>query len=185
MGPGTSGGYEYDKDGVTVEVSNSKTGEPWAVSDNALNSLILLCADIAKRNLLGKLVKRQSLCWHSMYAATACPGRFLLSKMDYIADESNKINFTEGVKVKIDGVNKQRLTDELIMYTGEGNTGTNQWGSEVAVDGNFIAVSAPVYGKGKMTIPKGGFVLSGHGKASKWLLENVKKGARISLVVDV
>ena len=90
--PGTSGSYEVDCDAVTIEVANSTTGGSWEVSDKALNSLIRLCADIANRNGLGKLVKGTNLCWHSMYAATACPGPYLLSKMDYIAAEANKIN---------------------------------------------------------------------------------------------
>ncbi|MBE6714433.1 MAG: N-acetylmuramoyl-L-alanine amidase [Ruminococcaceae bacterium] len=180
--PGTSGGYETDKDAVTIEVANSKSGGDWPISDEALNSLILLCADIAKRNGLGKLEKGKSLCWHSMYEATACPGPYLLSKMDYIAAEANKINYPKGgVKVKINGINKARLTDELILYTDQKAINTNIWGSEVALDKNFTVISGPVYGKGKMAIPSGGFVLSGHGKASSWILENVKKGTKISL----
>ena len=58
---------------VTIEVSNNKTGGDWTVSDKALNSLIKLIADIAKRNNLGKLVKGQNVTWHRMYIATTCP----------------------------------------------------------------------------------------------------------------
>lgn len=77
---------------VTIETSNNKTGGQWTVSDKALNSLIKLVADIAKRNKLGTLVKGVNVTWHSMYAATACPGNYLRSKMDYIVSEANKIN---------------------------------------------------------------------------------------------
>ena len=77
---------------VTIETSNNKTGGDWTVSNAALNSLIKLVADIAKRNGLGKLVKGKNLTWHSMYAATTCPGNYLRSKLDYIVDEANKIN---------------------------------------------------------------------------------------------
>ena len=76
---------------VTIEVSNSTT-IGWKVSDKALNSLIKLVADIGKRNNLGTLVKGKNVTWHSMYAATSCPGPYLLSKMDYIVAEANKIN---------------------------------------------------------------------------------------------
>ena len=65
------------------------------VSDEALNSLIRLVADIAQRNGMGKLVKGQNLTWHQMYADTSCPGEYLLSKLDYIVDEANKINFSK------------------------------------------------------------------------------------------
>lgn len=77
---------------VTIETSNSSLGGDYPVSDIVLNKLIELVADIAKRNNLGKLVKGQNLVWHRMYAATTCPGDYLLSKMDYIADQANKIN---------------------------------------------------------------------------------------------
>lgn len=77
---------------VTIETSNCSTGGDWPVSDEALNSLIRLVADIAKRNNLGTLVKGKNLTWHSMYANTQCPGQYLLSKMDYIIAEANKIN---------------------------------------------------------------------------------------------
>lgn len=77
---------------VTIETSNSSTGGDWPVSDTVLNSLIKLVADIAKRNGLGTLVKGKNVTWHSMYTATTCPGPYLLSKMDYIVSEANKIN---------------------------------------------------------------------------------------------
>lgn len=77
---------------VTIEVSNCSTGGEWKVGDKALNSLIKLVADIAKRNNLGTLVKGKNVTWHSMFTATACPGNYLMSKMDYIIEEANKIN---------------------------------------------------------------------------------------------
>ena len=87
------------------------------VSNAALKSLIRLCADIAKRNKLGKLVKGKNLTWHMMYANTDCPGPYLLSKMDYIVSEANKILggaskekvdqiLHKGSKVKFNGVFK-------------------------------------------------------------------------------
>ena len=77
---------------VTIETSNCEVGGEWKVSDKVLNKLIELVADIAKRNKLGKLVKGKNVVWHSMYAATSCPGKYLLSKMDYIVEQANKIN---------------------------------------------------------------------------------------------
>lgn len=77
---------------VTIETSNNKTGGDWTVSDKALQSLIRLVADIAKRNNLGKLVPKKNLTYHRMYANTTCPGNYLISKLQYIADEANKIN---------------------------------------------------------------------------------------------
>ncbi len=77
---------------VTIETSNSSIGGDYPVSDKVLNKLIELVADIARRNGLGTLVKGKNLVWHSMYANTNCPGRYLLSKIDYIVEQANKIN---------------------------------------------------------------------------------------------
>ena len=83
---------------VTIEVANSKTGGSWPVSDKSLGLLIKLCADIAKRNGLGKLVAGKNLTWHSMYCATTCPGDHLRSKMKYIAEEANRLNGESAAK---------------------------------------------------------------------------------------
>lgn len=77
---------------VTIETSNSQNGGNWPVSDKVLDSLIKLVADIAKRNNMGTLVKGKNLTWHRMYSNTSCPGDYLLSKMDYIVEQANKIN---------------------------------------------------------------------------------------------
>ena len=88
----TNSNFDSNCKSVTIETSNCKTGGNWEVSDKALNSLIKLVADIAKRNSLGTLVKGKNVTWHSMFTSTVCPGNYLLSKMDYIISEANKIN---------------------------------------------------------------------------------------------
>lgn len=88
----TNSNWDSNCKSVTIETSNSVYGGNWAVSDKVLNQLIKLVADIARRNNLGKLVKGKNLTWHSMFANTSCPGPYLLSKIDYIIAEANKIN---------------------------------------------------------------------------------------------
>lgn len=78
---------------VTIENSNSSNGGNWPVSDATFDSLVKLCADIAKRNGIGKLVPGQTLTWHSMYASTSCPGDYLRGKMQELADKANAINY--------------------------------------------------------------------------------------------
>lgn len=77
---------------VTIETSNCATGGDWPVGDAAYNSLIKLVADIAKRNGLSTLVAGQNLTWHSMFAATTCPGDYLRARIADIAAQANKIN---------------------------------------------------------------------------------------------
>lgn len=84
-----------DNVAVTIEVSNSASGGQWPVSDNVMKKLIELCADICKRNGIEELKYTGkadgNLTIHKMFAATACPGPYLESKMPYIAAEVNKI----------------------------------------------------------------------------------------------
>ena len=103
---------------VSIETSNSATGGNWPVSALTFNKLVLLVADIAKRNGLGRLVPGKNLTWHSMYAATACPGDYLRSKMQELANRANAINYppapakaelvwTKAAKVEEYACNKQ------------------------------------------------------------------------------
>ena len=88
----TNSNWDSNCKSVTIETSNCENGGNWRVSDQALNSLIKLVADIAKRNNLGTLVKGINVTWHSMFTSTNCPGPYLMSKFDYIIAEANKIN---------------------------------------------------------------------------------------------
>ena len=74
----TNSNWDSNCKSVTIETSNCEIGGDWRVSDNVLNKLIELVADIAKRNNLGKLVKGKNLVWHSMYTATSCPRKILI-----------------------------------------------------------------------------------------------------------
>lgn len=89
----------------------------------------------------------------------------------------------------LEGINVGRGENNLILYTpiiGDGNTGTNAYGTEVAVEltegefkiGNTFKVkvtAAPVAKVGNMKIPENGFVLSGHGTAEEFI-KDLKAG---------
>jgi hypothetical protein len=83
-----------DHRAVTIEVANSETGGQWPVSDQALATLIDLCVDICKRNNIPRLNftgdKSGNLTMHSYFIATECPGSYLRSKFQCIADEVNR-----------------------------------------------------------------------------------------------
>lgn len=89
----TSSSGENDRQAITLEVANSSTKYPYPVSDDTLANIIDLCVDICKRynfRLTWTGDKNGSLTVHRMFAATACPGEYLMGKMAYIADEVNK-----------------------------------------------------------------------------------------------
>lgn len=109
---------------VTIECANSGTGGDWQISEKTLDSLILLIADIAVRNGLYPLVKGENLTWHQMYSATACPGPFLLSKMDEITDRVNR-HIEKGAGMKKENVKcfYQVFTDRwLPIVSGHDHT---------------------------------------------------------------
>lgn len=83
--------WESNKRSASIETANLSPSDS-RVTDEALNSLIKLVADIGNRNQMGTLVKGKNVTWHSMYTSTSCPGAYLLSKMDYIIEQANKIN---------------------------------------------------------------------------------------------
>ncbi len=79
------------------------------------------------------------------------------------------------------GINVSRGADCLVAYAGKASSGTNIYGSEAVVDKNGTVCAIYGYGKGNNSIPEGGFVLSGHGKMSTWLVANVKVGYTVIL----
>lgn len=87
----TNSNWEANCRAVTIEVANSTSEPNWEVSQSSLTTLIYLVADIAKRNNLGKLVVGQNLTYHNMYSSTVCPGPYLMSKLEFIASEANKV----------------------------------------------------------------------------------------------
>lgn len=89
-----------DHRAITIEVA-SDTTYPYAVNAKAYASLINLVADICKRNGIKELkwkadksligqIDKQNMTVHRWFAATACPGEYLYSRMGQIAQEVNK-----------------------------------------------------------------------------------------------
>lgn len=90
---------------------------------------------------------------------------------------------TPSASATVDGINKGRGADELILYAGKASTGTNKWGAEAVLNADFTVESIGKYGVGNTTIPEGKMVLSGHGKMATWLLNNLKVGQKVKLTI--
>jgi len=131
----TDGNWVSNCTSVTIETSNNKTGGKWTVGDKALNSLIKLVADIAKRNKLGTLVKGKNVTWHRMYASTTCPGDYLLSKMDYIVKEANKINKGSTGKLNLTRVLEKGSTGTAVENLQKALN--KDLGTKLRIDGVF------------------------------------------------
>ncbi|MCX6567551.1 MAG: phosphodiester glycosidase family protein [Candidatus Aminicenantes bacterium] len=91
----------------------------------------------------------------------------------------------KGARRRVDGVNRPRLDDELILYTPEFNrsTLTGSSGAEAVVAGGRVRSVRD--GRGDTAIPPGGWVVSGHGASRAWVLANLKEGARVELKSQV
>jgi hypothetical protein len=97
--PYSTGGTP-DPNAVTFEIDNSSAGGNWPVSAAALDSLIdVIVYHASQSPRAGRgfaknepSVKQAEffIAWHSQYKATACPGPFIMSQLDYIVSECNK-----------------------------------------------------------------------------------------------
>ena len=96
----TSSSAANDNRAITIYVANSAGAPDWPVSSASWASLILLCTDICKRHNIPKLlweadksligqVDRQNMTVHRWFAATACPGDYLYSRMGDLAAAVN------------------------------------------------------------------------------------------------
>jgi hypothetical protein len=107
--------YNNDCQSINIEVANDKTGGDWHVSDKAIETLIKLMVECAKRNGIDKLVydgtKNGNVTTHDMFVATQCPGAYLKSKIPYIVAEVNKQLTNEEPKKEI--VSKYKIGDKV------------------------------------------------------------------------
>ena len=103
------------------------------------------------------------------------PGLAVMEQVSF----AGKVLLLDGtVLTDIQGLNRPRLQDELIVYTRHHGTktNTNAYGYEVVVaDGIVTQIS-----QGNSTIPPAGFVLSGHG-VQREPLAKLKVGDRLAV----
>lgn len=88
-----------DHRAITIEVASDNT-YPYAVNDKAYSGLINLLVDICQRNNIKQLlwkndksligqVDKQNMTLHRWFANTECPGEYLYSRHEQIANEVN------------------------------------------------------------------------------------------------
>ena len=102
-GAWTSSNKANDMRAITIEVANNSGAPNWTISPQALNSLLLLCTDICRRNDIKALIWSPNksdrinhrngcnMTMHKDFAATACPGPFIESIEGLIAIAVNQM----------------------------------------------------------------------------------------------
>ena len=80
---------------------------------------------------------------------------------------------------RIDGVNRERRADELILYRPiyDATTRTNNAGAEAIIQNGAVVSVADL--RGNAAIPRDGFVLSGHGRGRQWILRALAPGTPV------
>jgi hypothetical protein len=148
--PYSTGGTP-DPNAVTFEIDNSSAGGDWPISAAALDSLIdVIVYHASQSPRAGKgFAKNQPsvrqseffIAWHSQYKATACPGPFVMSQLDYIVCECNKR--ASGVAPVVSSVAPASAAKpRLVGMLRRGSTGANVRYLQTAlgglkVDGQF------------------------------------------------
>ncbi|WP_432363945.1 S-layer homology domain-containing protein [Sporosarcina sp. UB5] len=108
----------------------------------------------------------------------------------------------QGTSYKMTGLNRERQTDETIVFTPQhisSTTGSNEFGIEIVVD-TGEPITSTYYGqqltgqvvqvrdygsKEKVTIPKTGFVISANGSKPLERLKGIKVGDNVSLNLSI
>ncbi|MBE7705552.1 MAG: hypothetical protein E7Z90_07085 [Cyanobacteria bacterium SIG29] len=102
--------------------------------------------------------------------------------------EQENIIYRESQKI-IDAINPQKANDkityypglrgpnQLIVYTRDYGirTGTNEFGTEAIIENDMVV---ELNGADSI-IPPNGFVISGHGSAKKWIMDNIQVGSKV------
>lgn len=136
----TSSSSANDQRAVTIEVADNAKAPNWGCSDKAMSKLILLCADICRRNGIKSLRytgnTNGNLTLHKWFASTDCPGAFLENNMRVIASEVNKL-LTSGATTyswSKKSTNTKNLL-ELDGFFGEKTVRASQRFLKTTVDG--------------------------------------------------
>lgn len=139
---------------IGIEVTNSTGADDWNVSEESFQTLVKLCADIAKRNGLGKLKFEPdgtypTLTGHRDWSATFCPGNHLYSRLNELADKANKINYPDA-KAELEWTKLEKpITYVTIRDTHLYDFSKTKVGDLVAIKAYGKDTTIDIYGKCK------------------------------------
>ena len=99
-------------------------------------------------------------------------------------------------RIRIDGINRSREVNEVILYNSFRGmtTGTNKWGFDLILcpisdfsvgDTIWAVVTSVAHKQANPTIPPEAMVVSGHGKAEHFLMQNVSVQDTVALLITL
>lgn len=139
----TTSAYANDDDKITVEIQNETGAPDWRISDAAMLTLIRLYADLAKR--YGFAPVRANLKGHQEYGiATACPGPYLLPRLDDVSLKAAALGATTTAEDTMADLTPQNLAQIAAAVWGHTLTHAGMSAPAVvfAVDTRIIAGQA-------------------------------------------
>jgi len=103
----------------------------------------------------------------------------IFNQSEYPIDVIDPIAATNSKGVNYPGL---RGANQLVIYTPSFGyrTNTNEFGTEAVITGDIVSSLSGA----DSLIPPNGIVISGHGKAKKWINENVMVGSKISIDIE-
>lgn len=130
-----SSNVKNDNRAITIECA-SDTTHPYAINDKVYKALIELCTDICKRNNIKELkwkadkkligqVDKQNMTVHRWFAAKACPGDYIYSRLGKIASEVN---------AKLNGTKTSGITTSSTLYRVQTGAFSNENNAKVMLD---------------------------------------------------
>lgn len=151
----SSTGWQNDQNAITFEIANSQIGGNWPVDERSLEIVACTIADISIRHGWDDIRKGIEVRWHSQFSQTACPGPFVLSRIDWIVARAKQ------VRAELLGGSAPKPTPSGSTYTVVKGDTLSGIGGKTGVAWKSIAsangISAPyVIRPGqKLTIPGG------------------------------
>ncbi|MBR1618098.1 hypothetical protein IJ670_08110, partial [bacterium] len=103
----------------------------------------------------------------------------ILPEDEIISQSSTRINAIYPFDNPQNNYPGYRGTNQLVIYTSDfgHTTGTNEFGKEAVVQNGIVTALTGA----NSIIPSNGFIISGHGKAKKWINDNLKIGVKIDI----
>lgn len=111
------GNWYWNQRSIGIELANDG-GANWHVSNSTVQTAIKLIADICRRNGIEELRytgdMSGNLCMHKWVCSTSCPGPYLSTQFEYIADRVNE----ELGMLEIDGIGGKMTVTRLQNFLG-------------------------------------------------------------------
>lgn len=156
----TSSNSVNDCQAITIEVSNCEIGGEWKISDAAWNTLVKLAVDVCRRynfRLVYDGTPNGSLTRHNMFANTSCPGKYLQSRFQELADTVNAQ--LDGGKTPVSNPNASKKSNEEIaneVIAGKWGNGSDRFNrlAQAGYDGNAIQNIVNQKLNGSVSAPK-------------------------------